>query len=162
SAPRGSPRPGRGWSGARPASSGGSPSAPRRAPARASRGPRRRAAPPCAPATGRGSRRPSSVDPLPLPLPPPIPPPQLLALPGGLLRTVSHLPRRRRLEARDVLLAELDDLPLARGLSGLEGHEGLGPLAPLLVRDGHHRALHHRGVPGHALLDLDRGDVLAA
>ena len=49
-----------------------------------------------------------------------------------------------------------------RGLAGLERDEGLGPLAPLLVRDGHHRALHHRGVPGHALLDLDGRDVLAA
>ena len=51
---------------------------------------------------------------------------------------------------------------LGRALPRLEGHEGLGPLAPFLVRDGHHRALHHRRMPGHALLDLDGGDVLAA
>src|SRR5689334_7224034 len=104
----------------------------------------------------------TSVDPLRLPLPLPIPQHELLDLAGGRLRQLPELDRRRRLEARDVLLAEVDDLPLARALSRLERHERLGPLAPFLVGYGHDRALHHRGTPGLALLDLDGGDVLAA
>ena len=43
-----------------------------------------------------------------------------------------------------------------------EHHERLGPLAPLLVRHPDHGRLDHRRVRRDGLLDLDRGDVLAA
>ena len=44
----------------------------------------------------------------------------------------------------------------------LQRHERLRPLAPALVGDRHDGALEHRGVRADRLLDLDRGDVLAA
>src|SRR5207247_10175976 len=46
--------------------------------------------------------------------------------------------------------------------AGLERDERLGALAPALVGDRDHRALHDGGVTRHRLLDLDRRDVLAA
>src|SRR5439155_16996168 len=87
---------------------------------------------------------------------------ELLDLAGRGLRQIPELDSGRRLEMRDVLLAEVDDVLLGRLLARLERDEGLGPLPPLLVRDGHDRALHHRRVLGHALLHLDGRDVLAA
>src|SRR5216683_6646499 len=114
--------------------------------------------------TGDWSRTPMRmglVDPLRLALPLPVAQDELLDLAGRGLGQIAEVDRGGRLETRDVLLAEVDDLRLGRALAGLESHEGLGPLAPLFIRDGHHRALHHRGVPGHALLDLDGRDVLA-
>ena len=62
----------------------------------------------------------------------------------------------------DALAAELDELRLAGGVAGLQGDERLRALSPLLVGDGDDRALHHRRVLSHALLDLDRRDVLPA
>src|SRR3989454_10569336 len=87
---------------------------------------------------------------------------ELLHLPGRRLRQVAELDGRRALEMRDVLAAELDDLRSGRRLTGLERDERLGALAPPLVGDRDNGALEHGRVPGDALLDLDRRDVLAA
>src|SRR5438445_726333 len=65
-------------------------------------------------------------------------------------------------EVLDGPAPELDDLRGGRLLPGLGRDEGLGPLAPLVVRDRDHRALEHGRMAGDALLDLDRRDVLAA
>src|ERR1700720_427212 len=108
------------------------------------------------------SGRAGLVDPLRLPLPLPVAQHELLDLAGGGLRQLSELDGGRRLEVGDVLLAELDDVPLGGALVRLQRDERLGPLAPFLVRDRDHRALHDARMPGHALLDLDRRDVLAA
>src|SRR5712691_10816574 len=86
---------------------------------------------------------------------------ELLHLARRGLGEIAELDGRGRLEVGDVLLAELDDVLLAGALTGLEGDKSLGPLAPLLVGNGNHGALHHRGVLGHALLHLDGRDVLA-
>src|SRR5262249_11741533 len=91
-----------------------------------------------------------------------VPQHELLDLPPGGLGKIAELHRRRRLEARDVPLAELDDLDLGGGGPDLERHEGLRPLAPFLVGDGDDRALEDRGMPRHRLLHLDGGDVLTA
>src|SRR5260370_20247080 len=115
--------------------------------------------------TGDWSRIPTRmglVDPLRLALPLPVAQDELLDLAGRGLGQLAEVDRGGRLEARDVPLAEVDDLCLARALAPLEGDEGPGPLAPFFITDGHYFALHHRGVPGHALLDLDGRDVLAA
>src|SRR5262249_13954919 len=115
------------------------------------------------PATVRGpNRHHASVDPFSPTFPFAIAQHELLDLAGRGLGQLTELDGRRRLEVGDVLLAELDDLGLGGLPAGLEGHEGLGPLAPFFIRDGHYRALHHARVPGHALLDLDGRDVLAA
>src|SRR5687768_963180 len=87
---------------------------------------------------------------------------ELLDLAGGRLGQIAELHGRGRLEVGDVLLAEIDDFSFCRPCTRLQGHEGLGPLAPLLVGHGHHRALHDGGMAGHALLDLDGRNVLAA
>src|SRR5258705_12237390 len=102
------------------------------------------------------------VDPLRAALPLAIAQHELLDLAGRGLGQLAELDGGRRLEARDVLLAELDDLRLGDLLPRLERDEGLRPLAPFFVGDRDHRALHHRRVAGHALLDLDGRDVLAA
>src|SRR6185436_841029 len=102
------------------------------------------------------------VDALGLPGPLPVAQDELLHLAGRGLGQVAELDGRRALEVGDVLAAERDDLLLGGLPSGLERHEGLRPLAPLGVGDGDHRALHHRRMPRHRLLDLDRRDVLAA
>src|SRR5207244_9162935 len=91
-----------------------------------------------------------------------VPQHELLDLAGRRLGQVAELDGGRALEVGDMLPAELDDLLLGGPGAGLEGDEGLGPLAPLRVGDGHHRALHDGRVLGHRLLDLDRRDVLAA
>src|SRR2546428_1795743 len=103
-----------------------------------------------------------SVDPLGLALPLLVAQHELLDLAGRGLGQVAELNPGRALEVGDVLAAELDDLGLGGALARLEGHEGLGALAPLGVGHRHHRALHHRRVLGHRLLDLDGRDVLAA
>src|SRR6266513_2266793 len=87
---------------------------------------------------------------------------ELLDLSGGGLRQVTELDGGGTLEVGDVPAAELDELPFRRRHVWLQGDERLGPLAPLLVRDGDHRALEHGGVLGDSLLDLHRRDVLAA
>src|SRR5262249_56166904 len=79
----------------------------------------------------------SLVDPFFPSLPFPVAQHELLDLPRRCLRQVAELHGGRRLEARDVLLAEGDDLRLRRLLPGLEGDEGLGPLPPFLVADRH-------------------------
>src|SRR5512138_2580242 len=115
--------------------------------------------------TGDWSSTPSrsiSVDPLLPALPLLLAKDELLDLAGRRLRQVAELDRRRALEVRDVLAAELDDLRLGGLLPGLQRDERLGPLAPLVVRNRDHRALEHRRVARDALLDLDRRDVLAA
>src|SRR6185295_2946601 len=107
--------------------------------------------------TGDWSRTPTRmrlVDPLRFALPLPVAQDELLDLAGRGLGQLAEVDRGGGLEARDVPLAEVDDLGLGGALARLEGDEGLGPLAPFLVRDRDHRALHHRGVPGHALLDF--------
>src|ERR1700741_5046398 len=73
------------------------------------------------------------VDPLRLPLPLPVAQHELLDLAGGGLRQLSELDGGRRLEVGDVLLAELDDVPLGGALVRLQRDERLGPLAPFLV-----------------------------
>src|SRR5438067_12365391 len=102
------------------------------------------------------------VDALGVALPLLVPQHELLDLAGRRLGQVAELDGSRALEVGDVLPAELDGLLLGGPRAGLEGDEGLGPLAPLRVGDGDHRALHDGRVLGHRLLDLDRGDVLAA
>src|SRR5437763_15206754 len=101
------------------------------------------------------------VDALGVALPLLVPQHELLDLAGRRLGQVAELDGSRALEVGDVLPAELDDLLLGGLPAGLERHEGLGPLAPPGVGYGHHRTLQHRGVLGHGLPHLDRGDVLA-
>src|SRR5712691_1829824 len=110
--------------------------------------------------SARGKLR--SVDPLGLALPFLLAQHELLHLPRRRLGQVTELDGGRRLEVGDVLLAEVDDLLRGRLLAGLERDEGFRALAPFLVGDGDDRALHHGGMAGHTLLDLDRRDVLAA
>src|SRR5690349_24537587 len=73
------------------------------------------------------------VDPLLAALPLLLAQDELLDLAGRGLREIAELDRRRALEVRDVLPAELDDLRLADLLAGLQRDERLGPLAPLIV-----------------------------
>ena len=56
----------------------------------------------------------------------------------------------------------VDELLLAGLLAGLEHHEGLGPLAPLLVGHPDDRHVQDGLVGEERLLDLDGGDVLPA
>src|SRR5207245_8156727 len=65
-------------------------------------------------------------------------------------------------EMSQALPAELDDLRLAGACLRFQGHEGLGPLTPGVVRNRDHRTLQHRRVPGYGLLHLDGRYVLAA
>src|ERR671916_1322982 len=65
-------------------------------------------------------------------------------------------------EAGDVLLAKVYDLLLGRLLSLLEGHESLGPLAPLVVRHRGDGGLHDGRMTGDDPFHLDRRDVLTA
>src|SRR5215203_2479727 len=60
------------------------------------------------------------------------------------------------------MLAELYDLLFGSFFPLLQGNESLRTLPPFLVRDGDHGGLHHSRMPANYLLDLDRGDVLAA
>ena len=62
---------------------------------------------------------------------------------------------------REVVAGEGEDLLGGCGLALLQGHEGLGTLAPVRVRDPDDGALEHRGMGDDRLLHLDRGDVLA-
>src|SRR6266545_5241440 len=86
----------------------------------------------------------------------------LLDLAGRGLGQFPELDGRGRLEVRDALAAEVDDLPLGRLLAGGELHERLGPLTPLLVGHRDDRALEHAWVAADGVLDLDSGDVLSA
>src|SRR2546425_922604 len=114
------------------------------------------------PACGAFGPAPDSVDALGAAGPLPIAQDELLDLPGGRLRQLAELDGGGTLEMGDLPPAELDDLLLSGLHARLERDEGLRPLAPLLVRDGDHRALEDGGVPGDRLLDLDGRDVLAA
>src|SRR4051812_8160380 len=87
---------------------------------------------------------------------------ELLDLAGRRPRELAELDRRRALELRQVLAAELEQLVLPGVLARLELDERLRALAPLLVRHRHDGDLGDRRVPGDRLLDLDARDVLAA
>jgi len=49
---------------------------------------------------------------------------------------------------------------LGRILARLQGHESLGTLSPLLIRDRYHGALQDGGMLGNGLLDFNGRDVL--
>ncbi len=68
----------------------------------------------------------------------------------------------RAFEGGEMLAAPGDDLGLARAAAGLELDEGAGRLAPFLVGLRHHRGGLHGRMLVERVLDLDRGDVLAA
>ena len=68
----------------------------------------------------------------------------------------------RRLVAGRLVLAPGDQLGLGHRLALGEHHERLDRLAPLLAGDADHRDLGDRRVGEQHVLDLDRGDVLAA
>src|SRR5260370_18246434 len=95
--------------------------------------------------TGDWSRTPMRmglVDPLRLALPLPVAQDELLDLAGRGLGQIAEVDRGGRLETRDVLLAEVDHLRLARPLAGLDGHEGLGPPSPLFIPAAPHHPPH--------------------
>ena len=88
---------------------------------------------------------------------------ELLDLPGaGLGQLVDHHDPLRDLELGEALARELlDRLDVGLAPAG-GGDERHGHLAPALVRRGDDGDLGDRVVRGDRLLDLDRGDVLAA
>src|SRR5919202_3049679 len=87
---------------------------------------------------------------------------ELLDLTGRGLGELAELDGSGGLEAGDALLAELYDLLFGGFFPLLQDDESLRTLPPFLVRDGHHGGLYHGRMPANDLLDLDRGDVLAA
>src|SRR5205085_9488300 len=87
----------------------------------------------------------------------------LLDLPGGRLRElVDEGDTMRRLEMREPVARERDQLLLASAGSRLQHHVGERRLPPLLMREPDDRGLLHRGMAQKHALDLDRRDVLAA
>src|SRR5450755_3590140 len=78
----------------------------------------------------------------------------------GLRQLVQEGDGLRRLVAGDGGFHVVDDRFLAHHRTRLEHHEGLGPLAPLLVGHTDDRRFQHCLVGEDRLLDLDRGDVL--
>src|SRR5262249_31185642 len=87
---------------------------------------------------------------------------ELLDLAGRGLGQLPELDGLRALEVREPLAAEGDQLVLRDAGARPQRNEGLRHLAPALVRHRHHRALEHGGMLHERVLDLDRGDVLAA
>src|SRR5690606_4411920 len=85
----------------------------------------------------------------------------LLDLAGGGLRQLEEDHVLGHLEPGQMLAAEAHDVLLADPLAGLEGDEGAGCFAPLVIRLGDHCGLQYRRVPVEHALDLDGGDVLA-
>src|SRR5260370_26165515 len=100
--------------------------------------------------TGDWSRIPTRmglVDPLRLALPLAVAQDELLDLAGRGLGQLAEVDRGGRLETRDVPLAEVDDLPLGRGLTRLEGDKGLVPLPPFFITGSYYSALAHSLLP---------------
>src|SRR5579862_1433836 len=87
---------------------------------------------------------------------------ELLDLPGRGFRQRPELDGIRALVMREPLAAERDDLLCGRARPRLQSYEGLGSLAPVIVRNPHDRTLEDRRVRRDRLLHLDAGDVLAA
>src|SRR6266566_8896061 len=86
----------------------------------------------------------------------------LLDLAGRGLGQLGHEGHAvRRLEVREPVAGEADDLVLARLLPLAQHHVRVGRLAPFLVREADDGRLHHRRVAQQDALDLQRGDVLA-
>ncbi|MPL88378.1 hypothetical protein SDC9_34398 [bioreactor metagenome] len=95
-------------------------------------------------------------------LPRPVAQHEFLHLAGRGLRQLAEHHRLRRLEMRHVLPAEGDELLVAHLRARAQLDEGAGRLAPAFVRAGDDGRFHHFGVLVEHVLDLDRGDVLAA
>src|SRR5215204_494441 len=87
---------------------------------------------------------------------------ELLDLTGRDLGKLTEFDGHGGLEAGDALLAEFYDLLFGGFFPLLQGNESLRTLPPFLVRDGDHGSLHYGRMPANDLLDLNRGDVLAA
>src|SRR5436190_2294385 len=89
--------------------------------------------------------------------------PELLQLScGGARQLRPELDRRRALEVREMLSAEVHELLLRRCRVRLRDDEGLDGLAPLLIGDTDDADLGDGGMLIDAIFDLDRRDVLAA
>ena len=87
---------------------------------------------------------------------------ELLNLPGAGLRQLGEHHVARHLVAGEVLPAPRHELLAGRRLPGLQLDEGARRLAPFLVGLGHHGGGLHRRMLVERVLDLDRGNVLAA
>src|SRR5580692_4033970 len=84
-------------------------------------------------------------------------------LAGGVARQgFDEVDRLRRLEARDALAGEADDIRRRRLLAGLHHHDGLDRLAPFVVGHADHGDFGDIGVIADRAFDLGGIDVLAA
>src|SRR5436309_12788338 len=80
----------------------------------------------------------------------------LLDLAGRRLRQLAELDLARRLEARQRLAREGDQLLARQRRAGAQRDEPFRPLAPLLVRDRDDGRLEHVRMPDERALDLAR------
>src|SRR5690242_7573756 len=87
----------------------------------------------------------------------------LLDLPRRGLRQLRHERHpMRRLEVREAVARERDQLGVRRRGAGLQDDVCVWGLSPLLVRQPDYRRLLHGGMPEQNALDLEARDVLAA
>src|SRR6266550_4838209 len=86
----------------------------------------------------------------------------LLHLAGRRLRQLAELDLARRLESRQRLAREGDQLLARERCTGAQGDEALRALAPFLIGNRDDRRLEHVGMAHERALDLDCRDVLAA
>src|SRR5947209_7990779 len=87
---------------------------------------------------------------------------ELLHFTGRGFRQVAERDAGGTFEVRNTLAAEGDDLSLSCTLPRFQGDKGFGALAPLLIRDSYHGALHDGGVPRNCLLYLNGRDIFSA